>query len=73
MTRSAESNLLTLAKPWSTWVITQKSRQQSPMTLLIKSTHTFDQSLVKHLVKPYVNPNALEHLPELFPRYPNFT
>jgi hypothetical protein len=43
------------------------------MSLLIKATHTCSQSLVKHLVKPYVNHNVFEHPPELLPCYPNFT
>jgi hypothetical protein len=43
------------------------------MTPLIKSTHTCGQSLVKHLVKLYVNPYVLEHPPELLPRSPEFT
>jgi hypothetical protein len=30
MTESAESNLLTLVKPWSTWVITPKISSTSP-------------------------------------------
>jgi hypothetical protein len=52
MTESTGSNLLTLVKPWSTWVITSKPSQQSLMTLLIKSTPTCGQPLVKTPVKP---------------------
>jgi hypothetical protein len=39
-----ESNALTLVKPWSTWVITSKTSSKSPMTCLIKSTHTCGQT-----------------------------
>jgi hypothetical protein len=39
----------------------EKPRQQSLMTLLIKSTHTCGQTLVKSTVKPYLKPNVLEH------------
>jgi hypothetical protein len=31
MTESAESNLLTLVKPWSTWVITSKTSPTNPI------------------------------------------
>jgi hypothetical protein len=53
MTDSVESNRLTLVKPRSTWVITRKPREQSLMTLLIKSTHTCGQTLIKGTVKPH--------------------
>jgi hypothetical protein len=43
------------------------------MTLLIKSTRMCGQNLVKYTVKPYLNLNVLECLPELLPRSPNFT
>jgi hypothetical protein len=33
------------------------------MTLLIKSTHTCGQTLVKDTVKPYLNPKSLNVLP----------
>jgi hypothetical protein len=43
------------------------------MTLLIKSTTTLGQSLVKELVKTWSNPYAFELPPELLPRSPIFT
>jgi hypothetical protein len=42
------------------------------MTLLVKSIHMCGQALVKSTVKPYLNPNDLECLPELLPRSLNF-
>jgi hypothetical protein len=38
------------------------------MAPLIRSTPIGGQTLVKHLVKPYVNPNVLELSPELSPQ-----
>jgi hypothetical protein len=49
----------------------EKPHQKSLMTFLIQSTYTCSPSLVKDLVRPYVNPNVLEHPPELLPRSPN--
>jgi hypothetical protein len=43
------------------------------MTLLIKSTHVCGQTLLKYTVKPYLDIDVLECLPELLPRSPNFT
>jgi hypothetical protein len=42
------------------------------MTLLIKSTHMHGHTLVKYMVKPYLNFNVLECLLELLPRSPNY-
>jgi hypothetical protein len=73
MTESAKSNMLTLVKSWSTWVITLKTSLTILNDLLIKSTHTCGQTLVKGTVKPHLNPNVFEHPSELLPRSPNFT
>jgi hypothetical protein len=73
MTESAESNLLTLVKPWSTWVITSKTSPTNPIEPLTKSTHPCGQPLVKGTVKPRLNPAVSECLPGLLPRSPNFT
>jgi hypothetical protein len=48
-----ESNLLSLVKPWSTWVFTSKTSSQSLITLLIESTHTRGQRSSQTLVKPW--------------------
>jgi hypothetical protein len=42
------------------------------MTLLVKSTHTYSQTLVKDTVKPYLHPNVLEHPSELFVAFSKF-
>jgi hypothetical protein len=47
--------------------------KQSLMTLLIMSTHTWGQPLVKGMVKIHLNPNVFERPPELLPCSPNFT
>jgi hypothetical protein len=43
------------------------------MTLLIKSTHTCGQTLVKGTIKPYLNRDVFERPPELLLCSPNFT
>jgi hypothetical protein len=73
MAESAESNLLTLVKPWLTWVITTKTSPTNPIEPLTKSTHTCGQTLVKDTVKPRLNTDVSECLPKLLPHSPNFT
>jgi hypothetical protein len=73
MTESAESNMLTLVKPRSTWVITSKTCQQTLLNPLTKPSHPCGQPLVKDTVKPRLNTDVGECLPELLPRSPNFT
>jgi hypothetical protein len=73
MAESAESNRLTLVKPRSTWVITSKTEPTTLSDPLIKSTHLDGQALVKDTVKPRLNLDVGECLPELLPRSPNFT
>jgi hypothetical protein len=72
MTGSAESNLVTLVKPWSTWVVTSKISSTIPNDPL-DQVNTCGQTLVKGTVKPCLNPNVLNLPPELLPRSPNFT
>jgi hypothetical protein len=73
MTESAESNWQTLIKPRSTWVITSKPEQTNPNDPLTKSTHPCGQPLVKDMVKPRLNSDVGECLPELLSRCPDFT
>jgi hypothetical protein len=54
------------SSPW-------KPHQQTLMALLIKSTQTCGQPLVKGTVKPHWHHNVFERPPELLPRSPNFT
>jgi hypothetical protein len=73
MTESAESNRPTLVKPMSTGSSPQKPHRQTLLNPLTKSTRTRDQLLVKDTVKPRLNADVGECLPELLPRSPNFT
>jgi hypothetical protein len=73
MTESAESNLLTLVKPKSTWVITSKTSPTNPIEPLDQVSTPCGQPLVKGTVKPHLNTDVSECLPELLPRSPNFT
>jgi hypothetical protein len=73
MTESAESNRPTLVEPRSTWAITSKTSPTNPIEPWTKSTHTRGQPLVKDTVKPHLNTDVGECLPELLPRSPNFT
>jgi hypothetical protein len=62
MTESTKSNLLTLVKPWSTWVITSKTSSTITNDPLNKfNTHLWSklgQTLAKTLVKPF---DSLDH------------
>jgi hypothetical protein len=73
ITESAESNRLTLVKPRSTWVITSKTKPTTPNDPLDHVKTTCGQTWVKDTVKPRLNPDVNECLPELLPRSPNFT
>jgi hypothetical protein len=73
MTGSAESNLPTMVKPKSTWVITSKTSPMNPIEPLTKSTHTRGQPLVKGTVKPRLRIDVSECRSELLPRSPKFT
>jgi hypothetical protein len=74
MTESAESNLLTLVKPRSTWVITSKTLPVNPIEPIDQvSTHTRGQPLVKDTVKPRLKADVGECNPDLLPSSPNFT
>jgi hypothetical protein len=73
MAELAESNRLTLVKPRSTWVITSKIEPTTLLNPLTKSTHSCGQPLVKGTVKPRLNTDVGEYLPELLQRSPKFT
>jgi hypothetical protein len=72
MTESAESNCLTLVKPRSTWV-TPKIKLTTPKDPLDQVKNPCGQTVVKNTVKPRLNPEVGECLPEPLPRSPNFT
>jgi hypothetical protein len=73
MTESAESTRLTLVKPRSTWVITPKTESTTSNNPLDQVKTPCAQTVVKDTVKPRLNPDVGECLPELLPRSPNFT
>jgi hypothetical protein len=73
MTESAESKQLTLVKPKSTWVITSKTSPINPIEPLDQVYTHRGQPLAKDTVKPRLNADVSECLPELLPRSPNFT
>jgi hypothetical protein len=73
MTESAESNLLTLVKPRSTWVITLKTEPTTPNDPLDQVKTTCGQTWVKDTVKPRLNPDVGECHLDLLPCSPNFT
>jgi hypothetical protein len=63
MTESAESNLLTLVKPWSTWVITSKTEMTIPNDPLYQVNTYLWSKLVKGTVKPLLkNPMSVNSL-----------
>jgi hypothetical protein len=73
MTDSAESNRLTLVKPNNLGHHLENLAKQTLLNPLTKSTHPRGQPLVKDTVKPRLNTNVGECLPELLPRSPKFT
>jgi hypothetical protein len=72
MSKSGELSQLTLVKPRSTWVITSKTEPTTHIDPL-EQVNPCGQLLVKDTVKPRLNPDVGECLPELLPRSPNFT
>jgi hypothetical protein len=73
MTELAESNRLTMVKPRLTWAITSKTEPTTPNDPLNQVKTTCGQTWVKDTVKPRLNPDVTECLPELLPRSSNFT
>jgi hypothetical protein len=73
MTESAESNLLTLVKAWSTWVITSKTSSAIPNDPLDQVNTYLWSNLGQRHGQTLLKPNVLELPPELLPRSPNFT
>jgi hypothetical protein len=69
MAESAKSNWLTLVEPRSTGVITSKTELKTPNDPLDQVKTTCGQTWVK----PRLNPDVSECLPELLPRSPNLT
>jgi hypothetical protein len=73
MTESAESNLLTLVKPRSTWVITSKTSPTNPIEPLDQVNTPLWSTLGQRHGQPRLNIDVDECLSELLPRSPNFT